>query len=622
MKRFDVIVVGGGHAGVEASLSCAGLGLSTALITLDKSAIGRMSCNPAVGGLAKGHLVREIDALGGKMGIFTDKAGIQFKMLNRSKGKAVWSPRAQVDKKKYEKIVQLTVNNQANLTVIESEARKILSLGNKIVGIELDDSIKINAVAVVLTCGTFLNGLIHVGRRKIRAGRMGEEASDGITESLVSHGFISGRLKTGTPPRLRSDSINWNKVKPVFGDEQPRPFSFKTFDFSPPNLPCHFVNTNRCTHDIISKHLHESPIYCDEIVGVGPRYCPSIEDKVVRFSNRDSHHLFLEPEWSGSSQIYTNGFSTSLPEKTQIKALRTVKGLERVSFYRPGYAIEYDFFLPSQLKSSLETKDLQGLFLAGQLNGTSGYEEAAAQGLIAGINAARFVQNEPSIVFGRNDAYIGVLIDDLVTKDTLEPYRMFTSHAEYRLLLRHTNADLRLFDVAKLVGLLSDEDLSLTAKKRSFISSFEGDFLQYRPSLEDTNSLLNSLGEKEAKNKLSVSEVLRRPAVSIDDVLRSSIISPDFSMFSKEQCCDLLDEIETIVKYDGYIDRQNSLIKKLAQNETSVIPKNFDYNGCRAISLEGREKLSLVRPQTIGQASRISGVSPADVAALSVFLIS
>ncbi|MFL3051362.1 MAG: tRNA uridine-5-carboxymethylaminomethyl(34) synthesis enzyme MnmG [Candidatus Neomarinimicrobiota bacterium] len=622
MASFDVLVVGGGHAGVEASLATAGLGLNTALVTLDKSAIGRMSCNPAIGGLAKGHLVREIDALGGKMGLLADYAGIQFKMLNRSKGKAVWSPRAQIDKKEYEKLVQEIVFKQAGLSIIESEARKIICCGESVVGLEIDGSVKIKAVAVILTCGTFLNGLIHIGRRKIRAGRMGEEASDGITESLVSLGFLSGRLKTGTPPRLRSDSINWGQINPVLGDENPRPFSFKTSNFNPPNLPCHFVNTNPITHEIISEHLHESPMYCNEIVGVGPRYCPSIEDKIVRFSNRGSHHLFLEPEWRGANQIYTNGFSTSLPEKTQLKALRTVRGLENVSFFRPGYAIEYDFFLPSQLKSSLETKDVAGLFFAGQLNGTSGYEEAAAQGLLAGVNASRFVQNKPAVILGRDNAYMGVLIDDLVTKDTLEPYRMFTSHAEYRLLLRHTNADLRLSDIGRSIGLLDDVDYKNTERKRSFIERFESDALQIRPSLEDANALLSKAGEKVTKNKLSIAEILRRPAVTINDVLGSSIIDNDFSSFSKEQCCDLLDEMETIIKYDGYIDRQNTLIKRLEQNELSPIPNNFNYNNCGAISLEAREKLSLVRPQTIGQASRISGVSPADVAALSVLLLS
>ena len=622
MSSFDVIIVGGGHAGVEASLATAGLGLKTALVTLDKTAIGRMSCNPAIGGLAKGHLVREIDALGGNMGLLADCAGIQFKMLNRSKGKAVWSPRAQIDKKEYEKLVQKIVFKKAGLSIIESEARKIVCSGGCVVGLEIDGSVIIRATAIILTCGTFLNGLIHIGRRKIRAGRMGEEASDGITESLMSLGFLSGRLKTGTPPRLRFDSIDWDKIGAVLGDENPRPFSFKTSNFNPPNIPCHFVNTNSLTHEIISEHLHESPMYCNEIVGVGPRYCPSIEDKVVRFSTRTSHHLFLEPEWRGSNQIYTNGFSTSLPEKTQLKALRTVKGLENVSFFRPGYAIEYDFFLPSQLKSSLETKDVAGLFFAGQLNGTSGYEEAAAQGLLAGINASRFVQNKPAIVLGRDDAYMGVLIDDLVTKDTLEPYRMFTSHAEYRLLLRHTNADLRLSKIGRSIGLLDDKDFESVEQKRSFIKRFKSASLHIRPSIKDANSLLLKSGEKETRIKLSIAEMLRRPSVSINDVLGLSIINVDLSSFTKEQCLDLLDEMETIIKYDGYIERQNSLIKRLEQNELSPIPYNFNYNNCGAISLEAREKLSLVRPQTIGQASRISGVSPADVAALSVLLVS
>ena len=621
MTRYDVIVVGGGHAGVEAALAASRMGSSVALVTIDARSVARMSCNPAIGGLAKGHLVREIDALGGEMGLAADATGIQFKMLNRSKGRAVWSPRAQIDKKRYERHMQQLVQGRPNLHILEAEGKKVLLRGQTTEGLLLDDRTVIKARSIVLTCGTFLNGLIHIGRRKIRAGRMGEEASDGITESLISLGFVAGRLKTGTPPRLKKDSINWTRLNEVKGDPDPRPFSFRTLEFSPPDEPCHITFTCEKTHDIIRSHLHESPMYAGEIRGMGPRYCPSIEDKVVRFSEKPSHQLFLEPEWSGSDQIYTNGFSTSLPEDVQLKALRTVRGLEDVSFYRPGYAIEYDFFPPSQVKSSLESKDISGLFFAGQINGTSGYEEAAAQGLLAGINASLSLDERDPVILGRNEAYIGVLIDDLVTKDTSEPYRMFTARAEHRLLLRHTNADRRLAHIGHRIGLLSNGTYRSIQEKIKVIDALITQLFSSSCTFQNASADLPGF-QVSAPNRSSVSlgSLLKRPEISIRQLLNLGLFSVDFDGHPSIVIRDILDESETTIKYKGYIDRQNRLIERLARNESTPIPDAFDYAATKALSLEAREKLSRVRPETLGQASRISGVSPSDVAALSVLL--
>jgi len=617
---FDLAIVGGGHAGVEAAIASSKLGMKTALITMDKKAIGRMSCNPAIGGLAKGHLVREIDALGGVMGDLADSSGIQFKMLNRSKGKAVWSPRAQIDKKLYEKNVLNLVNNQKNITLIESEAKQIIVKNESIKGLFLSSSEKILCTSLVITCGTFLNGLIHVGQRQIKAGRMGEQASDGLTESLIKNGFVSGRLKTGTPPRLKKNTVDWSVLNEFKGDDQPRPFSFGSNSFNPPSVVCHVASTNSKTKMIIKSNLEKSPMFSGQIKGIGPRYCPSIEDKVFRFADKESHLLFLEPEWLNSDQIYTNGFSTSLPEEIQLKAMRSVKGLEKVEFYRPGYAIEYDFFLPSQLKSSLETKKINGLFFAGQLNGTSGYEEAAAQGLIAGMNAVQYIKNEKPLVLSRDESYIGVLIDDLVTKDTFEPYRMFTSRAEYRLLIRHTNADLRLSKYGYKIGLLTKQRYDLVIAKEKFFFNFKSKTIKTSLGLKQSNSLLKELGESLLKQKTSVENIVKRPSVSLNSLIKHGLIKIDLSMFTKNEALDIIDEAETIIKYKGYINRQNKLVERLKQSENSKIPPSFHFNSCKSLSLEAREKLSFVKPETLGQASRISGVSPSDIAALSVLI--
>ena len=433
--HWDVVVVGGGHAGVEAALISSFLGCKTLVLTMDKNALGRMSCNPAIGGLAKGQMVKEIDVLGGSMAQFADKTGIQFKTLNKTKGRAVWSPRAQIDKRKYENLVIEKLKKRL-ISIKEGEVVSVNLSKDSISGAQLRSGEVVKTKSLIITSGTFLSGIIHIGERKILAGRMGEERAEGLTESLTALGFRSGRLKTGTPPRLDKNTINWNKVKEERGDKEPIPFSYFTKTFNPKNILCHLVNTNSLTHEIISENKKRSPMFSGDINGVGPRYCPSIEDKIHKFSDRDSHGLFLEPEWENSDQIYLNGFSTSLPEEVQLKALRQIPGLEHVGFFRPGYAIEYDFFPPSQLKNTLESKEINGLFFAGQMNGTSGYEEAAAQGLICGINAVSHVKNSEPLTLSRSTSYIGVMIDDLVTKDTLEPYRMFTSRAEYRLMLR------------------------------------------------------------------------------------------------------------------------------------------------------------------------------------------
>jgi len=471
---FDVIVVGGGHAGAEASLVCVKLGLSVSLVTINPRAVGRMSCNPSIGGLAKGQLVREIDVLGGVMGRVSDISALQYKMLNRSKGRAVWSPRAQIDKRRYEQEVLRRVSLSEGLSVLRGEVVKINTSGGGVSGVVLLSGEKLFCRALIITCGTFLNGLIHVGEQKTRAGRMGEKHSHGITESLHSLGFSSSRLKTGTPPRIKTSSIDFSKCSVSPGDKDPSPFSYFTSVFTSPNLPCYITKTNAASHKIINKNMHLSPMFTGDIVGRGPRYCPSIEDKIYRFPKRDEHYLYLEPEWHNSNQVYLNGFSTSLPMSTQIKALRAVPALKNLELLRPGYAIEYDFFPPSQLKITLESKALSGLFLAGQINGTSGYEEAAGQGLVAGINSAMFVLNKRPLLSSREDSYLGVMLDDLTTKDTLEPYRMFTSRAEYRLLLRYSNAERRLIKHSDKHNLLTKAELSLLQKKTDLDRGFEG----------------------------------------------------------------------------------------------------------------------------------------------------
>lgn len=616
---YDVIVVGAGHAGCEAAAAAANLGSKVLLITMNMQTIAQMSCNPAMGGIAKGQIVREIDAIGGYSGIVTDLSMIQFRMLNRSKGPAMWSPRAQSDRMLFATKWREMLEQTPNVDFYQDMVQSIIIKNGKAAGVVTGMGNEITAKAVVVTSGTFLNGVIHIGEKRFGGGRVAEKAATGITEQLVELGFEADRLKTGTPPRVDGRSLDYSKMEEQKGDEEIVGFSYLPLEkLKPENQrSCHITYTNTTVHDILKTGFDRSPMYQGRIEGVGPRYCPSIEDKINRFADRDRHQIFVEPEGWNTVEIYVNGFSTSLPEEVQHEALRMIPGFENCRIFRPGYAIEYDYFPPTQLQYSLETKMLPNLFFAGQINGTTGYEEAACQGLMAGINAHQKSKQLEPFVLKRSEAYIGVLIDDLISKGTDEPYRMFTSRAEFRTLLRQDNADLRLTEMSYKLGLASEERMNQVNKKNESVSEIKNTLNNFNIDAESINPFLESIGSAVISEKQKAAKIILRPNVALNDMMKAV---PNLKDAFGDASVDSIEQAEIQIKYERYIEKEVELVKKMSQMEDLIIPESFDYDKVSAVSKEALQKFKKIKPRTLGQASRISGVNPSDVQILMVYM--
>ncbi len=621
LQEYDVIVVGGGHAGNEAAAASAKLGCTTLLITMNMNTIGHMSCNPAIGGIAKGQIVKEIDALGGYTGIVADKSAIQYKLLNRSKGPAMWSPRSQNDRLRFAEEWRLALEGINGLDFWQDMVVGLIVENDTVVGVKTGMGLEIKAKKIILNSGTFLNGLIHLGLKKFGGGRAGDPASKGITEELIQLGFESGRMKTGTPPRVDGRSLDYSKMTIQPGDENPGKFSYSNMsDHLQEQVPCYMTYTNENVHDVLREGFDRSPMFNGSIKSVGPRYCPSIEDKLNRFADKDRHQIFVEPEGWNTIEIYVNGFSTSLPEEVQLQGMRKIEGFEKVKMFRPGYAIEYDYFPPTQLRHTLETKNINNLYLAGQINGTTGYEEAACQGLIAGINAALSVKDRDPLILTRDEAYIGVLIDDLITKGTNEPYRMFTSRAEYRMLLRQDNADLRLTPISHAMGLASDERMKQVERKIDGTKEVIEFFRKTSVEPQEINGLLTDKGSAKLSQKVKLESIIKRPHITLKDVAKASGKLSDKIDGLEGDVEAILEQAEVEMKYRGYIEKQEELVDKMHRLEKVLIPDDIDYFKFSGLSTESKEKLDQVKPTTLGQASRISGIKPSDISILMVYL--